>query len=316
MVTIGQPSLLTAAYAAGVLMFFAPCSVGLLPAYLTYYFTHDTAETDGGTVTVPPTSGDSRSFARQLLLANGVLVFLAGAVPLFYMATAGIRLLLPGYELIVPLAKLGTGSYLPPVAAVFVGTGLSVLATGRRGARGLRVGGIATLGVVLLYLLVGSVVLVVGEWVRPYLGSLQLFVGPLLVALGLAYYRGISPLRPITLPERGTVSDSEFFTFGLLYGVGSLACNLPVFLGVVLSTFFTESFRSGLAVFAAFAAGMGTLMVGLSIVASLTEGSLSPGRYAAPARTVGSAAFVLIGLYVTWYTLRAFDLLPSIALAG
>ena len=45
MVTIDQPSLLTAAYAAGVLMFFAPCSVGLLPAYLTYYFTHDTEST-------------------------------------------------------------------------------------------------------------------------------------------------------------------------------------------------------------------------------------------------------------------------------
>lgn len=318
MVVIDQPSLLTAAYAAGVLMFFAPCSVGLLPAYLAYYFTHD-GETDGGTAyaerTATTASGEGR-FARQLLLANGVLVFLAGAVPLFYMATAGIRLLLPGYDLIVPLARLGTGSYLPPVAAVFVGTGLSVLATGRRGARGLRVGGIATLGIVLLYLLVGGVVLVVGEWVRPYLGSLQLLVGPLLVALGIAYYLNVSPLRPIELPERGEVSDSEFFTFGLLYGVGSLACNLPVFLGVVLSSFFTESVRSGLAVFAAFAAGMGTLMVGLSVVASLTEGSLSLGRYATPARTVGSAAFVLIGLYVTWYTLRAFDLLPAIALAG
>jgi cytochrome c biogenesis protein CcdA len=318
MVVIGQPSLLTAAYAAGVLMFFAPCSVGLLPAYLTYYFTHDAAETDGGaTVSEKPRSGSGAgSFARQLLLANGVVVFLAGAVPLFYMATAGIRLLLPGYELIVPLAKLGTGSYLPPVAAVFVGTGLSVLATGRRGTRGLRVGGIATLGIILLYLLVGGAVLVVGQWVRPYLASLQLLVGPLLVALGIAYYYGISPLRTIELPERGAVSDSEFFTFGVLYGVGSLACNLPVFLGVVLSSFFSGTFRSGLAVFAAFAAGMGTLMVGLSVVASLTEGSLSLGRYAAPARTVGSAAFVFIGLYVTWYTLRAFDFLPTTVLAG
>ena len=306
MVTIDQPSLLTAAYAAGVLMFFAPCSVGLLPAYLTYYFTHD-AETDGGTATATSTS--SGGFARQLLLANGVLLFLAGAIPLFYMATAGIRLLLPGYDLVVPLAKLGTGSYLPPVAAVFVGTGLSVAATGRRGVRGLRVGSIATLGIVLLYVLVGGVVLVVGQWVRPYLTALELLVGPLLVALGIAYYSGISPLRAIELPERGEVSDSEFFTFGLLYGVGSLACNLPVFLGVVLSSFFTGTFLSGLAVFAAFAAGMGTLMIGLSVVAGLTEGSLSLGRYAAPIQTIGSAAFVLIGLYVTWFTLRSFGYL-------
>ena len=296
-------------------MFFAPCSVGLLPAYLTYYFTHDSTHPDDGPTASSvkesalraTSSSESRGFARQLLLANGVLVFLMGAIPLFYMATAGIRLLLPGYRFIVPLAKLGTGSYLPPVTAVFVGTVLLVVATGRRGAfRGLRIGSIATVGIVLLYLLVGGIVLVVGQWIRPYLASLELFVGPLIIGLGIAYYRGISPLQPIELPERGAVSDSEFFTFGVLYGVGSLACNLPVFLGIVLSSFFTGSFPSGLAVFVAFGTGMGTLMIGLSVVASLSEGALSLGQYAAPARTIGSVAFVFIGLYVTWYTLRSF----------
>lgn len=39
-----QPSLLVVAYATGVLMFFAPCSVGLLPAYLTYVRTIVRAE--------------------------------------------------------------------------------------------------------------------------------------------------------------------------------------------------------------------------------------------------------------------------------
>jgi cytochrome c biogenesis protein CcdA len=315
---IGQPSLLVAAYAAGVLMFFAPCSVGLLPAYLTYYVTHDSRSSEDEAT--PPESGDSGSetssatlseLTRQLLLVNGVLVFLLGAIPLFYMATAGIRVLLPGYQLIVPLARLGTGSYLPPVAAVVAGTALSVVATGERAFRGVRIGGIATLGIILLYLLVGGIVLVVGQWIQPYLASLELLVGPLIVGLGIAYYRGISPLRPIELPDRGTVSGSEFFTFGVLYGVGSLACNLPVFLGLVLSSFFTGTFLSGLTIFVAFAAGMGTLMIGLSVVASLSDGSLSLGQYAAPARTFGSAAFVLIGLYMTWYTLRSFGYLSA-----
>lgn len=293
-------------------MFFAPCSVGLLPAYLTYYLTHDSSASDSTDSTTGTTSTDSLSMARVVVLANGVLVFLFGAIPLFYMATAGIRVVLPGYHFIVPLAKLGTGSYLPPVGAVFVGTVLSIVAIGRNGAyRGLRVGSIATVGIVVLYVLVGSAVLAVGQWIQPYLASLQLLVGPLIVALGITYYYGISPLRSISLPERGAVSDSEFFTFGLLYGVGSLACNLPVFLGLVLSSFFTNSFLSGLAIFVAFAAGMGTLMVGLSVVASLSSGTPSLGRYAAPVRIVGSAAFVLIGVYMTWYSLRAFGFLSA-----
>ncbi|MFB9809194.1 cytochrome c biogenesis CcdA family protein [Haladaptatus pallidirubidus] len=223
------------------------------------------------------------------------------------MATAGIRLLLPGYQFIVSLAKLGTGSYLPPVAAVLVGTTLSVVGCGRTGAlRGFRIGTIATFGIVLLYLLVGGVVLAVGQWIQPYISSLELLVGPIIIILGVGYYRGTSPLRPVALPKRGEVSNSEFFTFGMFYGVGSLACNLPVFLGIVLSSFFTAGFLSGLTVFVAFSAGMGTLMIGLSVVAGLSKGSLSLGQYAARAQTLGSAAFVLIGLYVTWYSLRSF----------
>lgn len=323
MATFTPSSLLVVAYAAGVMMFFAPCSVGLLPAYLTYYLSRDSPATDGGissstrAVSGSNSTGKSRGVARQLLLINGVIIFLVGAIPLFYMATAGIRVYLPGYRIIVPLAKLGTGSYLPPVAAVVVGTVIAVVATGgKKALKGLRIGTIATLGIILLYLLVGGVVLVVGQWIQPYLVSLELLIGPIIIALGIAYYRGISPLQPVSLPERGAVSDSEFFTFGVLYGVGSLACNLPVFIGLVLSSVFTGSFVSGIAVFVAFAAGMGTLMIGLSVVASLSEGSLSLGKYAGPVRTVGSAAFVLIGLYMTWYTLRSFEYISSGALFG
>lgn len=325
MVTIGPPSLLVAAYAAGVLMFFAPCSVGLLPAYLSYYLNHDSGtpedEATGflskGLEWLSNGFDESHDFARQLILAHGILFFFIGAIPLFYMATAGINVLLPGYKLIVPLAKLGTGSYLPPVAAVFVGTVLSVVGSGRRETvRGFRIGVIATIGVIVTYLLIGTVILVVGQWITPYLASLELIVGPLIIVLGVVYYWGISPVQSLKLPERGGVSNSEFFTFGIIYGIGSLACNLPVFLGLVLSSFFTAGYLNGLAVFFAFAAGMGTLMIGLSVVASLSRGALSLGRYTSIARTVGSTAFVIIGIYITWYTLRSFGYIAPGALFG
>jgi cytochrome c biogenesis protein CcdA len=104
---------LVAAYAAGVLMFFAPCSVGLLPTYLSYFYSYEEGSEDADR-----SSQSGGGPVRTALLVNGVFVFFAGAIPLFYMAVAGIRVLLPGYELIVPVAKLGTGSYLPPVAVV------------------------------------------------------------------------------------------------------------------------------------------------------------------------------------------------------
>ena len=119
MIEVGQPSLLVVAYATGVLMFFAPCSVGLLPAYLTYFNTHS----KNGTTT-PPLASAPRSIQWLTRITGilGVSAFLAGAIPLFYMAVSGLRILLPGYHVIVPLPRFGTGSYDPPVMLVTVGT--------------------------------------------------------------------------------------------------------------------------------------------------------------------------------------------------
>lgn len=301
-----QPSLYVAAYAAGVLMFFAPCSVGLLPTYFAYYLGSDSSSPEPDREPPSPFVAGFRIAAAII----GGFTFLAGAIPLFYMAVAGIRIVLPGHEFIVPLAKLGTGSYLPPVVLVLVGTLALSQGTGLGTARkGLRVGVVATLGVLLTYLVVGLPVVLVGQWLQPYLTSLELLAGPILVGIGVMYYRGVSPLKPVRLPERGVVSDSEFLLFGVIYGVGSLACNLPVFLGVVVSVFATHGPAEGLAVFGAFAAGMGTLMVGMSILAAGGEGTVSLGKYVGPVRRVGSAAFVVLGVYVTWYSLKAFGYL-------
>lgn len=145
---------------------------------------------------------------------------------------------------------------------------------------------------------------------------MELLVGPLLVALGIMYYYNISPLQSVRLPERGSVTNSAFIVFGIIYGVGSLACNLPVFLGIVLTSFTTQGFLDGLAVFGSFAAGMGTLILGISVAARVTGNTLSLGQYGQAARLLGSTVFVLLGIYVTWYSLRSFGYLPAGAIFG
>lgn len=308
MSSVNQPSIYVAAYAAGVLMFFAPCSVGLLPAYFAYYLSEDDGAGDG--LTTGRRASPIVQGVKVAAVAVGALLFLAGAVPLFYMAVAGIRITLPGYSLLVPLAQLGTGSYLPPVVAVLLGTvGLTQGVDVATARRGLRIGVMATLGVVATYLVIAAPVVLLGRWLQPYLSSLELLVGPLLIVLGVLYYRGRSPMRAIPLPERGAASDSRFVAFGVIYGVGSLACNLPVFLGVVLSSFAARGFVAGVAVFVAFALGMGTLMIGVSVLAAASDGAFSPGRYVRATRVVGGLGFLVLGLYVTWFTLVSFGYL-------
>ena len=301
MVTTVQPPLLVAAYAAGVLMFFSPCGVGLLPAYLTYFGTIESDHTGA-------TDARHRRSAARLVSSIGAITFLGGAIPLVYMAVAGLRILLPGYEVIVPLAKLGTGSYLPSVVLVTVGTLL--LANGAvamgAGLRGAYVGIIATIGISVTYFLVGLPVVVLGQWTRSFVTPLELLAGPLLIAIGIAYYQGISFASSVPLPERGDRTTQQFFGFGIVYGIGSLACNLPVFLGVIVSAFVTEGIETGVGVFLAFIAGMATLLIGTSIAAASTNYRPSLGQYVGRARIAGSVAFVTIGAYVTWFSLRSF----------
>lgn len=284
-------------------MFFSPCSVGLLPAYLTYFSTAEQEEP------IAHTAQSVASPINHVALIGGFLgavIFLLGAIPLFYMAVAGLRILLPGYTVIVPIAQLGTGSYLPPVGAVTVGMLLLVnSAVLTVGLRGIYIGVVATLGVMSTYLLIGLPVIVFGQWVKPYLTPLQLLAGPLIIAIGFMYYKGINIPAP-QLPRRDGRSTGAFFSFGVVYGLGSLACNLPVFLGVIIPVFVTNGVADGLAVFGAFAMGMSTLMVGVTVFTATTGRSISLGRYAGRVRVVGSSVFIILGIYITWYTLESF----------
>ena len=307
MIEVGRSSLLVVAYATGVLMFFAPCSVGLLPAYLTYFNTNSKS----GTTTTPLASAPrSIQWLARITGVLGVGLFLAGAIPLFYMAVSGLQILLPGYHVIVPIAQFGTGSYGPSVMLVTVGTlfllqGI-VMVTG---VSGLYSGLITALGVTSTYLIISIPVLLIGEWIRPYLIQFQLLAGPLIIGIGVLYYTKTSLSSIVRLPKRTDSSERAFFSFGVVYGIGSLACNIPLFLGVILSVFATDGIIGGLAVFGSFAAGMSTLMVGVSILTATTGQSVSFGRYAGQIRVLGSIGFVIIGSYVTWYTLISFNYL-------
>ena len=185
MIEFGQSSLLVVAYATGVLMFFVPCSVGLLPAYLTYFNTHF----ESGTTATPLASAPRPiQWLARITGVLGVGAFLAEAIPLFYMAVSGLRILLPGYHVIVPLAQFGTGSYDPPVMLVTVGTLLLlqeiVMITG---VSGLYAGLITALGVTSTYLMISIPVILIGEWIRPYLVQFQLLAGPLIIGVGVLY---------------------------------------------------------------------------------------------------------------------------------
>ena len=66
--------------------------------------------------------------------------------------------------------------------------------------------------------------------------------------------------------------------YGASYATVSLSCTLPVFLAAVATTFEDASFLSGMAVFVAYALGMGTVLTGLAVAMVVAGRPLAQGR--------------------------------------
>jgi hypothetical protein len=91
--------------------------------------------------------------------------------------------------------------------------------------------------------------------------------------------------------------------FGVSYATVSLSCTLPVFLAAVSTTFSQGSVGAGLAVFVAYAAGMGAVLTGLAVAVALARQSMVR-RLRGVLPHVQRASGLLLaaaGAYVAWY---------------
>lgn len=137
--------------------------------------------------------------------------------------------------------------------------------------------------------------------------------GLLLVGAGAWLLAGRSlpglPLVGRAPAMRGSVAS--MVAFGAAYALASLGCTIGPFLAIVVASFRAGSTGAGLALFLAYAAGMG-LTVGLAAlaVALARAGLLARVRRSAPVLArLGGLLLVLVGGYVAyygWYEIRLF----------
>jgi hypothetical protein len=91
--------------------------------------------------------------------------------------------------------------------------------------------------------------------------------------------------------------------FGVGYGVASLSCTLPVFLVAVTGQLASRSLLEGLAVFAAYGAGMAVMLLSVTIVLALGKQGLV-NRLRASARhinRISGAILVAAGAFIVWF---------------
>lgn len=180
----------------------------------------------------------------------------------------------------------------------------------RQAVRGGLAGMSMTAGVMAVYLVAGLVVSGVGTALTRVIPWLGLAVGGAVAGAGLLML--VRPSWNPSLPaERwahrlpGPSDPSRLVAFGAGYGLASLGCTLPVFLVVTAQALAAGGFLPGIVVFLAYALGMGTVLVALSLAAATGSGLLARHlRRLLPAvRWIGAAGMVAAGGYLIYYQL-------------
>jgi cytochrome c-type biogenesis protein len=142
--------------------------------------------------------------------------------------------------------------------------------------RALLVGAITTAGFLLVFGTIGGAITLGARLLVDLLPWASLAIGAALMVAGIAVLAGkrIGVRLPTLGSAGGQRGYASVFMFGLGYGTASLSCTLPIFLAV-LGTAATADPLTGVLSFAAYAAGMGTVLTALAIAAAVSSTGLA-----------------------------------------
>jgi cytochrome c-type biogenesis protein len=192
---------------------------------------------------------------------------------------------------------------LPAYISAFVAGDDTRIRADRRIARAVGVSTAVSVGFAAMFIIVGVVFSSASSALSQQMPWITIAVGTAMLAMGVASIFGWKPRLPFqnraTTQRRDAVGMA---TFGFTYALVSLSCTLGPFLSV--STFAMQrSFLGGIATYMVYAAGMGTIILALSVSAALAHDSLvgtmrNASKYAP---RLAGVLLILSGGYAIWY---------------
>lgn len=180
--------------------------------------------------------------------------------------------------------------------------------TSERLVRAATVGVLVSVGVGLVYALLAGVTAVVGSRLLGNVTLLEPVVAAVLIAVGAATVAGYRvPTPTVRLPERRR-SAAGFVGFGVLYAAAAAGCTGTVFVGIGVRALASGPAVAG-ATFAAYAAGMSSLMIAVTVASAVGRDSLLTriGAHSDRIEQVMGVLLVVAGLAQLYYFLVVFD---------
>jgi cytochrome c-type biogenesis protein len=172
-------------------------------------------------------------------------------------------------------------------------------------SRALKVSAAVSLGFMVIFLILGTLVKLGAEWIRSGSGWLTLAIGTLLVAAGVAMLFGRR--LPVFTPklEKGGKDGSfqSMFLFGMSYAVASLGCAISPFIAYTISSAKRSGVASAVTSFLFYGLGFALIITALTVSLALAQGwFLKSLRQAMQYIDRLSAVFILLaGFYLIWY---------------
>lgn len=192
---------------------------------------------------------------------------------------------------------------LPAYVGAFVAGDDVRVRADRRIARAVGVSAAVSVGFAAMFIIVGVVFNSASSALRQQMPWVTIAVGAVMLAIGVAAIAGWKPRVPFQNRASTQRRDAVgMVTFGFAYALVSLSCTLGPFLAV--SGFAMQrSFAGGIATYIVYAAGMGTIILALSVSAALAHdsfvGTLRNASKYAP--RLAGVLLLLSGGYAVWY---------------
>ncbi len=196
---------------------------------------------------------------------------------------------------------------LPTYLLFFLGVQAAEQVADQRASmrRALVVGSAVAAGFVAVFLVVGVITETIDTWLLSNAKYATVVIGVAFVVLGVAMLAGYRPRFATPHLDAGgrTRSVGSMFVYGIAYAVASLGCTMPLFLVTVFGTGRREGFAAGVANAVFYGAGMGLVVIALTVsLAGANQLLLGALRSAMRYVDLVAAAFlVLSGVYLLYY---------------
>jgi len=195
-------------------------------------------------------------------------------------------------------------SLLPAYLGAFVAGDAPDRRLDQRVVRAVGVAAAVSVGFVGVFTTAGLVIDQLTGPTRERLPWVSIAVGAALAVAGLLMVLGWKPAIAFRNPDlaSGRQGTAAMVGYGATFAIASLSCTIGPFLAVT-GVALTQSTAQGVVTYVAYAVGMGTIILAISVLAAVAHSSVvrAMGRLTRIVPRVGGALMIVAGAYAAWY---------------